>query len=83
MLNIMWLWDGSDAVTSLKGHLQWMIQSTVAGGLAIVKRWDGSDAVTSLKGHLQWIIQKTHFMYGSYLVPLSLEWNLFLYCFLL
>ena len=79
MLTIMWLWDGSDAVTSLKGQLQWMIQSTVTGGLSIVKQWDGSDALTSLKGLLQWIIQNTYFMYGSYLVPLSLEWNLFLY----
>ena len=83
MLDIMWLWDGSDTVTCLKGQLQWMIQSRVTGGLAIVKRWDGSDAVTSLKGQLQWIIQNTCFMYGSYLVPLFMELNLFLYCFLL
>ena len=83
MLAIMWLWVGSDAVCCLLGHIQWMIQSIVAGGLAIMKRWDGSDAVTSLLGHLQWIIQITYFMYGNYLVPVSLELYLFLNCFLL
>ena len=65
MWAIMWLWDGSDAVTCLKGQLQWMFQRTVVGGLAIVKWWGGSDAVTSLKGQLQWIIHITGFMYGS------------------